>query len=155
MLPDQLQALGVRRGVLLQAARLGLITNLQCDMDDMECLYPSELGGKGYFQVKPPILDWIPTPEHPGDGSLLTVDNVRLAHGLCNRVNGAKHGGRSYARDLAKVETLRQWAQDHPEEAEVIAGLVKAAAKCGRPAIQAMGAVAGSLIGESLPPKFN
>jgi hypothetical protein len=52
-LAEKLQALGVRRGsrpgrALLRAAELGYIKYLRCEME--ECLYPQELGSRGYFE---------------------------------------------------------------------------------------------------------
>lgn len=80
-----------------------------------ECLCPEELGGRNYFDPKTPALtDWMPTPDHfptlKKDGGHLTVDNVRLAHRLCNRVDYAKNHDVSYAKDLARVEAARRAA---------------------------------------------
>jgi hypothetical protein len=42
------------------------------------------------------------------DGGRETVDNSRLAHRLCNRVDYSKRINRSFAKDLARVEAARQ-----------------------------------------------
>jgi hypothetical protein len=41
------------------------------------------------------------------DGGRETFDNSRLAHRLCNRVDYSKRIGRSFAKDLARVEAAR------------------------------------------------
>lgn len=70
-LAEQLRALGVRRSspsgrALLQAAELGYIKYLRCEME--ECLYPEELGGRGYFEpIGGRLSDWIPTADHYPD----------------------------------------------------------------------------------------
>ncbi len=57
-----LKGLGVK-GVLIQAAEQGYITQLACQMP--ECFCPEELGGTGYFEpVTAGLSDWIPTHEH-------------------------------------------------------------------------------------------
>lgn len=55
----------------------------------MSC--PEELGGACYFEPRgTPLTDWMPTADHypilKTNGGHLTVDNVRLAHRLCNNV---------------------------------------------------------------------
>jgi len=56
----------------------------------------------------------MPTADHfprlRKDGGHLDVDNVRLAHRLCNRVDYSKAIGRSYSRDLARVDSARRGA---------------------------------------------
>lgn len=106
---DDLRRLGVK-GILVEAAEQGLITDATCAMPD--CLCPSELGGRTYFEPKThPPVDWMPTPDHyprlKKDGGHLTVDNVRLAHRLCNRVDYAKLVGRRYDKDLERAEAAR------------------------------------------------
>jgi hypothetical protein len=105
---DQLRERKVR-GILISAAELGYITELACQMP--ECLCPEELGGRSYFESVADLPDWMPTRDHypilKKDGGLLTVDNVRLAHRLCNRVDYAKNHGRSYAKDLQRVQAAR------------------------------------------------
>lgn len=108
----ELRARGVR-GILITAAEKGHITELACEMP--ECLCPEELGGRRYFEDKPPALpDWMPTPDHfpilKKDSGHLTVENVRLAHRLCNRVDYSKSIGRPYEKDLARVEAAREAA---------------------------------------------
>jgi hypothetical protein len=108
----KLRALGVT-GILITAAELGYITQLACKMP--ECFCPEELGGACYFEkVADPMTNWAPNPDHyprlKTEGGQLTVDNVRLAHVLCNRVDYSKRIGRSYARDLASVKAAREEA---------------------------------------------
>jgi hypothetical protein len=58
------------------------------------------------------LPDWRPTPNHfpilEKDGGRLTVDNVRLAHRLCSRVDYAKnHWGRYPTRSRkARVRSI-------------------------------------------------
>jgi hypothetical protein len=115
---SRLKQLGVR-GVLIPAAQSGYIVKLECAMP--ECLCPSELGGREYFQeVRPDLPDWMPTADHfpllKEQGGHRTVDNVRLAHRLCNRVDYSKRIGRPYASDLARVEAARIAATRTPTE---------------------------------------
>ena len=105
---DELRALGVR-GILVTAAEQGKIPELKCQMP--ECLCPQELGGPGHFDPAPQSLpDWMPTQDHihlKSAGGQLTVDNVRLAHRLCNRVDYAKNHEKPFEKDLARVEAAR------------------------------------------------
>lgn len=88
------------RGVLLQAAEAGRITQVVCKMP--ECFCPEELGGACYFEpVAHPQTDWMPTPDHyptpKKNGGHLTVDNVRLAPASptpdrCCWLRGGDHG---------------------------------------------------------------
>src|SRR6266550_785139 len=101
----KLKALGVK-GILIKAAEQGYITQLACKMP--ECFCPEELGGACFFEpVTGDLTDWMPTPDHfpllKKDGGHLTVDNVRLAHRLCNRVDYSKQIGRPFAKELARV----------------------------------------------------
>ncbi len=105
----KLRKLGIR-GVLLTAAEEGYIVELACEMP--ECLCPPELGARAYFEEVPQELpDWMPTADHfpvlREEGGHRTVENVRLAHRLCNRVDYSKRIGRPYAKDLARVEVAR------------------------------------------------
>jgi len=107
---EQLKRLNARR-ILIRAAEQGSITDLQCAMD--ECLCPPELGGRDYFEPATRNLsDWMPTNDHyptlACEGGGETVDNSRLAHRLCNRVDYSKRIGRSIAKDLARVEDARR-----------------------------------------------
>ena len=109
---EKLRALGVR-GVLLQAAEQGRITQVVCKMP--ECYCPEELGGACYFEPRgTPLTDWMPTADHfpilKTKGGHLTVDNVRLAHRLCNRIDYSKQIGRPHAKDLARVKSAREHA---------------------------------------------
>ena len=105
-----LKALGVT-GILITAAELGYITERDCAMP--RCFCPDELGGAGFVeQVGDGLTDWMPTPDHhpimKKDGGHLDVDNVRLAHRLCNRVDYSIQVGRPYEKDLARVEAARE-----------------------------------------------
>jgi hypothetical protein len=118
---EQLKRLNARR-ILISAAEQGKITDLRCAME--ECLCPRELGGRIHFEPAtrpvapgpPPgaydVSDWMPTNDHHPtlacEGGRETIDNSRLAHRLCNRVDYSKRIGRSFARDLARVEAARQ-----------------------------------------------
>jgi hypothetical protein len=109
---DQLKNLNARR-ILVKAAEQFKITDVQCAMGD--CLCPEELGGRNYFEpATRDLSDWMPTNDHyptlACDGGRETVHNSRLAHRLCNRVDYSKRIGRSFAKDLARVEAARQEA---------------------------------------------
>jgi hypothetical protein len=93
---------------MIRAAEGGYVTSLRCTMP--VCLCPDELGGREHFvPVTPELPDWMPTADHypvlKVDGGRLSVDNVRLAHRLCNRVDYSTRIGRSYENDLARVES--------------------------------------------------
>jgi hypothetical protein len=101
----RLKALGVK-GVLIQAAEQGYITELACQMP--ECCCPEELGGTCYFEpVTAESSDWMPTHEHfprsKREGGHRVVDNAILAHRLCNRIAYSKSVGRSHAKDLERI----------------------------------------------------
>ncbi|MGH2755139.1 MAG: HNH endonuclease [Actinomycetota bacterium] len=106
---EELRKLGVT-GIMIVAAQEGYIRDVTCAMN--ECLYPEELGGRSYFEPVPePLSDWMPTPDHinlKSEGGKLTVDNVRLAHRLCNRVDYAKHHGVPHDKDRARAEAVRE-----------------------------------------------
>jgi hypothetical protein len=82
-----------------------------------ECFCPEELGGACYFE---PVTndwsdwrsDWMPTVEHfpvyRKDGGKETVDNVILAHRLCNRLDHSLRVGRSHGRDLERIRKARE-----------------------------------------------
>lgn len=113
---DWLRELGVK-GILVTAAENGNIATLECAIP--ECLCPR---GRGHFTpVTPELDDWIPTIDHfpklKHEGGHKTVDNIRLAHRLCNRVEYAKAVGRPYARDVARAdaERARMEAEARPE----------------------------------------
>ena len=104
---DQLRALGVK-GILVTAAEKGKITALECAMP--ECLCPR---GRDYFApAEQPPSDWSPTVDHypklKTDGGHRTLENSRLAHRLCNRIDYSKAIVRSHRRDLARVEAERK-----------------------------------------------
>lgn len=107
---DHLRLLRIT-GVLLKAAEQGRITEIACAMP--KCFCPEEAGGRRYFELKvhPPI-DWMPTPDHypilKKDGGRLTVDNVRLSHRICNRVDYALQVDKPYQKDLDRAEAFRQ-----------------------------------------------
>jgi hypothetical protein len=109
LVADQLKALGVK-GILITAAEQGKIRELVCQMP--ECFCPTEIGGANYFEpVTGKLTDWSPTHDHypkmKSEGGHRKVENTRLAHRLCNRVDYSKTIGRSYAKDLARVEATR------------------------------------------------
>ena len=110
----QLRALGVK-GILIQAAEQGYVGEFACALP--ECFCPAELGGRSYFEPSgTPLTHWMATIDHfpilKEDGGHKTVDNVRLGHRLCNRVDYAKRTGRSYAKDLGNAEAARRAAID-------------------------------------------
>ena len=114
----KLKALGAKR-ILIKAAEQGYITQLACKMP--ECFCPEELGGACYFEpVTPELSDWMPTHEHfplsRKEGGKETVDNAILAHRLCNRIDYSIRVGRSYARDLARIEKAREEAIRRKDE---------------------------------------
>lgn len=74
--------------ILVAAAREGRITALECAMP--ECVCPD---GRGVFTATSGSRGpWIPTADRwpvPGrDGGAYATDNVRLAHSLCNSLDG-------------------------------------------------------------------
>ena len=79
-----------------------------------ECFCPEELGGARYFEPRMPgeLSDWMPTVEHfpipKREGGRERVDNVVLAHRLCNRIDYSISVGRSYASDLERVRNARE-----------------------------------------------
>ena len=80
-----------------------------------ECFCPEELGGARHFvPVTPELSDWMPTVEHfplsKREGGRESVDNVVLAHRLCNRIDYSISVGRSYKRDLERVRRAREAA---------------------------------------------
>ena len=102
-------------GILIKAAEQGYITQLACMTP--ECFCPEELGGACYVE---PVTDdwsdwrsdWMPTVEHfpvyRKDGGKETVDNVILAHRLCNRLDHSLRVGRSHGRDLERIRKARE-----------------------------------------------
>ena len=108
----KLKCLGAKRS-LIKAAEAGYITQLTCRMP--ECFCPEELGGACYFEpVTAELSDWMPTLEHfpipKREGGGESVDNVVLAHRLCNRIDYSISAGRSYASDLERVRKAREAA---------------------------------------------
>jgi hypothetical protein len=101
---QQLEALNAKR-ILITAAEKRNDTILECAMDECFCPY-----GPDYFDVSGPgSTAWMPTNDHHPilkcEGGKETVENSRLAHRLCNRVDYSKRARRSWARDLARVES--------------------------------------------------
>jgi len=97
-----------------------------------ECLYPEELGGRGYFEtMSRPLPDWIPTADHcpilKKDGGRLVANNVRLAHRLCNRGGYTEAYNIPNTRDRAKAEALREAAVRAATHVEGAVSLRKAA----------------------------
>src|SRR5437764_964101 len=105
-----LSRLGAKK-ILIRAAEQGYITELACQMPT--CFCPEELGGATHFEaVTDELSDWMPTHEHfpvsKQDGGKVAVDNAILAHRLCNRIDYSMTAGRSYARDLERIEQARK-----------------------------------------------
>jgi hypothetical protein len=112
----ELKKLGVK-GVLIQEAEQGYITELACQMPECRC--PEELGGRRHFEERTDDLSdwkeaWMPTHEHSPrparDGGHRVVDNALLAHRLCNRIDYSIEIDRPHAKDLAKIEKAREEA---------------------------------------------
>ena len=108
----KLKGLGAKP-ILIKAAEQGYITELACKMPT--CFCPEECGGPTHSEpVDSTLSDWMPTVEHfpipKRDGGLEAVDNVILAHRLCNRVDFSITSGRSHRRDLERVEKARDEA---------------------------------------------
>ena len=82
---DQLEALGVG-GILRQLAKDGQIVDVRCEMPQCYCFR-----GRRYFDPARACSDWSPTADHypqlKMNGGLLTPDNVRLGHKLCNNLD--------------------------------------------------------------------
>jgi hypothetical protein len=105
----ELQKLGAKRA-LVRAAEQGYITELACAMP--ECYCPEELGGRTHFDLASSEREaWRPTVEHfptpKRDGGRESVDNVILAHRLCNRIDYSIFIGKSHRRDLETIERSR------------------------------------------------
>jgi len=80
---ERFEELGVH-GILWQLARDGQIVDVRCEMPQCYCFR-----GRGHFDPRAlPLSDWSPTADHypqlKMNGGLLTPDNVRLGHKLCN-----------------------------------------------------------------------
>ena len=110
----RLKCLGVK-GILMQAAKEGRIDALECRMERCHC--PTELGGRSYFEpVNSELSDWMPTVDHfpklKSQGGYKTLENSRLAHRLCNRIDYSISIGRPIKRDLARVKAAREGARD-------------------------------------------
>lgn len=112
-----LRDLGVQ-GVLLTLAQEGKITEVACQMP--ECLCPEELGGRKYFEpLGTPLTHWMPTQDHielKSAGGQRSVDNSRLAHRLCNRVDYNRNQNIPFDKDLESVEEARRQALEHRDE---------------------------------------
>lgn len=109
---QELRSLGVK-GVLLQAAEQGYITELACQMP--ECFCPEELGGRKYFEaVASPMPGWAPNHEHHPvprrEGGQRTPENSLLAHVLCNRIDYSIKTERPHEKDLDRVKKARDAA---------------------------------------------
>jgi len=123
---QQLKDLGVR-GILISAAEQGRIPAAECQMGT--CLCPEELGGKSFFEPVPDELpDWMPTADHielKSEGGKLTLENVALAHRLCNRARFSidERGGPG-AKDTARAEAARD-ARPRMQRAEILRSVEK------------------------------
>jgi hypothetical protein len=114
--PDPGQAVAARlkelgaKAILIKAAEQGYITVLACKMPT--CFCPEERGGPTYFEpVDATLSDWMPTVEHfpipKRDGGREVLDNITLAHRLCNRLDFSITSGRSHRRDLERIAKAR------------------------------------------------
>ena len=81
---EKLEALGVVGGILWRLAGDGQLIDVRCEMP--QCYCPR---GRRYFEPRSPGADWMPTADHyprlKMHGGLLTPDNVRLAHRVCDQ----------------------------------------------------------------------
>lgn len=112
VLAARLNELGAKT-ILIKAAEQGYITELACKMPT--CFCPEECGGTTYFEpVDTTLSDWMPTVEHfpiaKRDGGREAIDNVILAHRLCNRLDFSITSGRSHRRDLERIDKAREEA---------------------------------------------
>ena len=100
-------------GILVTAAEEGIVQELECKMDT--CFCPR---GKDYFEERPePISDWAPSVDHvttKSRGGQLTIDNIRLAHVLCNRVDYAIKNEIKHDKDLARARSGAFRDKSHP-----------------------------------------
>jgi hypothetical protein len=107
----QLEAKGVKRGILHQMAKQGQLTDLRCEMPSCYC----KKGRKHFAMKSTPMHDWAPNPDHyprlKMHGGELGPDNVRLAHVLCNN------------RDFAWRKTVGEMLADHKSLQEIAAQL--------------------------------
>lgn len=112
---DQLRELGVQRGILLQAAREGVVAEIACGMKP--CLCPH---GNRYFEERPaPTSPWAPSVDHiveKNRGGRLELSNVRLAHVQCNRMSFTMGQGIKHDKDLARLNPVQ--SQTDPIESE-------------------------------------
>ena len=81
----QLEALGVPKGdILWRAARYGQLIDVRCEMPQCYCSR-----GPRYFEPRSSGAKWMPTADHypklKMHGGRLALDNVRLAHRVCNQ----------------------------------------------------------------------
>lgn len=105
---DELRRLRARRPVLIQAAERGVIATLECAMEECRCPH-----GRSYFELRGETWNgpWGPSADRypiPGrDGGRYTIDNVRLAHVFCNRLDGGRVGGTIRAARMTQEERSR------------------------------------------------
>ena len=129
--PDRARSVAARlkelgaKSILIKAAEQGYITELACKMPT--CFCPEECGGPTHFEaVDATLRDWMPTVEHfpvpRRDGGRETVDNVILAHRLCNRLDFSIASGRSHRRDLERIERARKEAIRRAADPPDVAG---------------------------------
>jgi hypothetical protein len=110
---EQLEAKGVKRGILHQMAKDGQLTDLRCEMPSCYC--PK---GRKHIDMKTdPMRDWAPNPDYSPILKMhcgkLTPDNVRLAHVLCNNRDFAwrKRVGEMLADRMSLQEIAAQLNQ--------------------------------------------
>ena len=108
---EQLEAKGVKRGILHQMAKDGQLTDLRCEMPSCYC----NEGRKHFDRKTHPMSDWAPNPDHyprlKMHGGHLLAANVRLAHVLCNN------------RDFAWRKRVGEMLADHKSLQEIAAQL--------------------------------
>jgi hypothetical protein len=87
---------------------VGKIEKLACAMPECLCRHPK---GREYFVRRPdPPSDWAPSADHihlKSEGGQLDLENVRLAHVLCNRVDYARNHGIRHDKDLVRAASAQ------------------------------------------------
>lgn len=108
---QQLEAKGVKRGILHQMAKEGQLTELRCEMPSCYC----PKGPKHIAMKSTPMHDWALNADHyprlKMHGGHLVAENVRLAHVLCNN------------RDFAWRKLVGEMLANHKSLQEIAAHL--------------------------------
>jgi hypothetical protein len=105
----ELRRLGVK-GVLIDAAEQGYITEAACGME--RCYCPE--GASHFVRNADGWSDWNPTHEHAPiakrDGGHRTVENSILAHRFCNKIDYMISANLPVARDFKRMRaSAGQW----------------------------------------------